>query len=212
MTENYFVDQSDLTLAIIIERLKREEAEKQRRWRRVAVAGFVLLCHVLVVGVMLRAKLTNAVHEPPPHRTELVWLLKPQGTMMTKGDREIDRRRETMIRQAYKAMETLPQIFLERPNAITLDEDPGLALGRALACGAGSFEYLTPDGQRRCYRKPWGFTYDRYGYIILAGPHMPKPEKERPSEVLARQRNNAPVCPNNVDPNAPCLDRIIRGN
>lgn len=210
MTECYFVDSTDLTLAVVLERLKREEAEKKRRWRRLAVAGLVALGHSLIIGWMIYAKLSQLPPSKPPPETELLWLLKPP-VVVKPGPNSTDQREE-MIRQAYKAVQLLPPVDRDRTNAITVDDDVSMALGRSLACGAGSFEYLTPEGQRRCLRKPWGFTYDRYGYVILDTGRLPAREKPRPSDVLARQRNTAPECPNNVDPNAPCLGRIIRGN
>jgi hypothetical protein len=99
----------------------------------------------------------------------------------------------------------------EESNAIT---DLGLALGRSLACGANSFEYLNSKMRNECRHKPWQFVYDRYGNIILDPQGRTADVREetlRPSDVQAHERNTAPRCPQNMDPNAPCMADIIGG-
>lgn len=210
MTVAYFVDETDLTLAVVTRRLAREAEARKRRWRRLVAVGIVLSAHTLLIGYLVHAKLINAVPEKAPPKTELLWLLLPPAKVAS-GVRKTEER-DKMVREAYKAVEMLPQTTYERPNAITIE--PGLALGDAIACGAGSYEYLTPDGRLRCRHRPWNFTYDRYGYVILDTQGLVrKPEKTRPSDVMAHERNTAPRDPSSyIDPNAPCLDCIIRGN
>ena len=99
----------------------------------------------------------------------------------------------------------------EENNAIT---DFGLALGRSLACGANSFEYLNSKMRSECRHKPWQFVYDHYGNIVLDPQGRTQDVREetlRPSDVQAHERNTAPRCPQNVDPNAPCIADIIGG-
>jgi hypothetical protein len=211
LAEVYFVDETDLALAIVVERKRREEALRKRRWRRQLTAVWVGVAHAVVIFLMIHAKMVELGREKPPTETQLLWLLLPRATMTQAPDR--DWTSEDMVRQAYKAVQMLPRVAAPRPNAITIN--PGEALGQAIACGAGSFEYLTPEGQERCQHKPWALKYDRYGYVILDSEprhEKEKREKPRPSDVMAHQRNTAPTDTKNVDINAPCLDCIIRGN
>lgn len=104
-----------------------------------------------------------------------------------------------------------PKEQSEESNAIT---DLGWALGRSLACGANSYEWLNNKMRAECMRKPWNFAYDRYGNIVLDTRARIERDEEtlRPSDVQTQERNTAPACPQNVDPNAPCLSAIIHGH
>ena len=92
--------------------------------------------------------------------------------------------------------------------------DPALALGQALACGASSFEYLSPKAQARCKHTPWHYKYDKDGYIVLDATVRPVEPEHNPTGAEAAQHimNTEDPCPANVDPNAPCLYRVIHGN
>lgn len=212
MSLSYFVDDTDLALAVVIRRQARAEEARRRRWRRLVVAGGVCLAHLVVIGYLIHTKLTQDAPEKPPPNIQLLWLLQPRASAAS-GVREDDPHEE-IVRQAFKAVEMLPKVDVERPNAITID--PGLALGAAIACGAGSYEYLTANGRWRCQHRPWGFVYDRYGYIILdtqENARARQADKARPSDVMAHERNTTPRNPAPyIDPNAPCLECIIRGN
>jgi len=210
VTDAYSIDESALAVAGILERLNKRRTAKKHRLFRVIVATGVAVMHMLVIMLLIETRIVVTTHEKPPHETQLLWLLLPRAVQSSGNQAE--RQAEEMIRQAYKAVQLLPNVVdSPRPNAITVD--PGLALGQALACGAGAFEYLTPEGRLRCGHRPWNFIYDRYGYIILNTQERPaQAEKPRPSDVMAHQRNTAPECPANVNPNVPCLERIIRGN
>jgi hypothetical protein len=209
-----FLDQSALVASGILERLERRRKAKKHRLYKATVAVFVILIHVLVVLLLIRTTLIVVKMEKPPQESRLLWLLLPRANQIS-GNRN-EKKADEMIRQAYKAVQLLPRVVenADRPNAITVDS--GLALGQALACGAGKFEYLTVEGRARCVSKPWNFTYDRYGYIVMdmRDPQQKKrdEQKVRNSDVMARQRNTQPVCPTYVDPNAPCFARALRGD
>jgi hypothetical protein len=210
VAEAYFIDETDPTLAVVLGRRKREEAQKKRRWRRQLTAIFVGVAHLLVIFLMIQSRMVEVAREKPPTQTQLLWLLLPKASMTQAREREL--KSEDLVHQAYKAVQLLPMVEADRPNAITVE--PGDVLGQAIACGAGRFEYLTPEGQARCKHKPWAFLYDRYGFVILdtSQRHDRTQEKPRPSDVMAHQRNTGPSNTKNVDANAPCLDCIIRGN
>jgi hypothetical protein len=210
VADAHFIDEKSAAVGIL-ERLNKRKTAKKHRLYRLSVATGVTLAHLLVAVVIIQTKYLTVSREKPPVETQLLWLLLPRASVSPGHQSEVEA--EKMVRSAYKAVQLLPRVndSPQPSNAITLD--PGLALGQALACGAGRFEYQTREGQLRCVTKPWNFTYDRYGYIILdLKEHQRKPEKPRPSDVMAHQRNTAPPCPQGADPNSPCLSRIIRGN
>ena len=211
MTETYFIEDVPLTIDLVRQRLQREAAAKKRRGYRATVAGVVVFLHFVVIALLVAVKIAAPVREkPPPKPAQLLWLLLPPATQAqgTQNEREA----EDLVRRAYKAVQLLPQLNREGgSNAITLE--PGVELGAAIACGAGSFEYLTEEGQRRCRHQPWHFTYDRHGYLVMDARNLPPPAKKpHRGSALEKERYTPDPCPKNVDPNAPCLDRIIRGN
>lgn len=210
MAETIFLDKSALASSGILERLEKKRKAKKHRLFRLTVATGVTLAHIAVVILLVRTTLIAITREKPPVETQLLWLLLPPAP--NSPGTQSERQAADMVKQAYKAVQLLPLVQSKevRPNAITID--PGLALGQAMACGAGKFEYLTRDGQAHCISKPWKYTFDQYGYIILDTSPQEKKKKEeklRPSDVMAHQRYSAPVC---LVPNAPCAERIINGN
>ena len=145
-----------------------------------------------------------------PAEAPLLWLLLPKAPGAPKivpqhSQKELSSETPPMI---YSLPITLPP----SPNAIT---DFGLALGQALACGANSFEYLSPQAQARCKRVPWHYTYDRYGTIVLDTQYKPRePEQHKTSgaEALAHERNTADPCLAAKAAGVECIDKIITGN
>jgi hypothetical protein len=210
VTDTFPIDGPGAALADILERQRKRDAAAKRTWRHHSVAVGVTIVHVLIVALLIQTRIVTFSREKPVKDQPLLWLLLPRAS---QAPQDVNQQREAdLVRQAYKAVQLLPQIEQPvRPGAITVD--PGLALGQALACGAGSYEYLTPEGRRRCNDTPWHFRYDRYGYIILDARGQPAvAEKPRPSDVMAHERNTQSVCPKNIDPNAPCLGRVVHGN
>lgn len=185
-----------------------EAAAKRARRRSVAVVGVVAL-HVLFVWVLLLAQVfpIETFKRQPLER--LTWLDLSQPA---QAPRVVPTPREKKDEQTAVNPYLVPKIIRpkeEENNAIT---DLGYALGRSLACGANSFEYLNSKMRAECKHKPWQFVYDRYGNIILDPQGRTPQEREetlRPSDVQAHERNTAPRCPKNVDPNAPCLADIF---
>lgn len=204
------IDDTNPAVADILIRLNKRRKRKRLTPFRLVVAVVVAIVHVVVIWHLIQIHLAAPMRAKNPPKTQLLWLLLPRNAI-SPDTSELDAQK--MLRDAYKAVQLLPNVPHEpNPNAITLDV--GEALGHALSCGAGKFEYLTPEGQRRCRSKPWGFEYDRYGYIILdtRGVAPKQPEKQRPSDAMAHERNTAPVCAKYIDPNAPCIEKILNGN
>jgi hypothetical protein len=167
----------------------------------------VAVLHILVIFLLLQADWIPVVRARPPAEAPLLWLLLPKAPGTSKPEQQ--RSQKPASREAVKVY-TLPiTLPPPSPNAIT---DPALALGRALACEANSFEYLTPEGRASCRRPPWNYRYDKDGMIVLDTQYKPPEPKPTNADIMARQRIEGPVCPENVDPNAPCLSSVIQGH
>lgn len=189
-------------------RLKAEDDARRLATRRAWAAAGVAVVHVAFIFFLIASQwLPASMRIKPPE--PLMWLqLQPAPAKAQT---------QTPVTPRHKAPAWMAPTFVmpkvirppeEENNAIDL----GLALGRSLACGANSFEYLTPRQQAACIRQPWHFVYDHWGNIVLdAQPRRVEQEKPRPSDIQAHERNTAPSCPKYIDPNAPCLSDIVPG-
>jgi hypothetical protein len=186
-------------------RLRTDEDARRRAMRRAVAAVAVAVLHVAFIFLLFHADWIVDLRTRPLTEPPLLWLLLPKAPGAPKV---VQLRSQKEGQHERPAFFSLPITLPPSPNAI----DPGLLLGEALACGANSFEYLTPQGRSNCRRPPWNFTYARDGTIILNTQYRRPEPKPTPAEVLAHERYTAPSCPEYVDPNAPCLSRIIGGH
>jgi hypothetical protein len=196
-------------LAELRARLRVEEEARKKALRRLAAGAAVVVFHALFILLLIESEWLPADIEKIQKIEPLTWinLLRPAA-----APKVIPAKPRKPEEHGSVNPYVVPQIIRppeEENNAIDL----GLALGRSLACGASSYEYLNSKMRAECKHKPWQFVYDRYGNVVLdAIPRIPQEEKPRPSDIQAHERNTAPRCPHNVDPNAPCLADIIGGD
>lgn len=193
-------------------RFRADEAGQRRGRSRGVALGVTVVVHVLFIWVLILAEFMPFALVGRPKIEKMTWIVLNQPA---QAPRVIPTKQTKADSDAAVNPILVPKILKpkveEENNAIT---DLGLALGRSLACGANSFEYLNSKMRSECRHKPWQFVYDRYGNIILdpqgRGAEV-REETLRPSDVQAHERNTAPRCPQNVDPNAPCIADIIGG-
>lgn len=208
MADTSFVGESATALAAFLTRLKTDEEARKRAQRRGGAAALVAVLHISVIFFLLQADWIPRVRARPPAEAPLLWLLLPKAPGMSKLEQQ--RSQKPAAREAPKVY-TLP-ITLPPPSPNNAITDPALALGRALACEANSFEYLTPEGRANCRRIPWNYRYDKDGMIVLDTHYKPPEPKPTNADIMARERIEGPACPENVDPNAPCLSKVIGGH
>ena len=188
-------------------RLRVEEETRKRAIRRVLAGAAVTVLHVIFVLVLIASQW---VAVPLPKLEEIKPLMWVVLTQPAKAPKVASAKPKKGGENGAITTVVPPRIIQqqEENNAIDL----GLAIGRSLACGANSYEYLNSKRRAECRHRPWQFVYDRYGNIVLDARERPVEEEQlRPSDIQAHERNTAPTCPQNVDPNAPCLSSIIGG-
>jgi hypothetical protein len=182
----------------------------QRAKRRSWAVGAVVALHILFVWLLILAQFIPFEGLGKPKLERLTWINLNQQSQAPKVEPTPRKKDDTNTAvNPYIVPKILQKKKDEESNAIT---DFGLALGRSMACGANSFEYLNSKMRQECRHRPWQFVYDRYGNIILDPQGRTPQEREetlRPSDAQARERNTAPRCPKNIDPNAPCLADIF---
>ena len=210
MADTSLVGESATLLAELGLPLHLQDAARKRAMRRFLAGAGVVVFHILFLVLLVTSEWFPVDFKEQIERRPLLWILLPQASRTPKVVPV-----KPLKSTQGQAASTFVKPDLVRPheeenNAINL----GLALGRSLACGANSYEYLTLRQRLNCHYQPWQFVYDRYGNVVLYADQRPPEETEklRPSDVQAHERNTAPSCPKNADPNAPCLSDIIHGH
>ena len=209
VADTSFVGESATMMAELRARLRVEGEARKRAMRRILAGAAVAVLHVIFALLLIASQWLPVALPKPEEIKPLMWVVLTQPAKAPKIAPAKPKKG-----QESGAITTIVPPRLIRPeeeenNAINL----GLAIGRSLACGANSFEYLNTRQRAACIRKPWQFVYDRYGNIALDARERPVEEEQlRPSDIQAHERNTAPTCPQNVDPNAPCLSAIIGGH
>lgn len=194
-------------------RPSREVAPK----RKAASWIFVGIVHLLILNLLMFSQdLTSLVRRGAEHETILILdgnqksdapaprLVEPQAPVGTPP--EIPR-----------PPVPVPPPVIEAPQRAQREGAPDgdllTAVGRELACSAGSYENLTTAQRARCPRAPWQGALAPNGAIVLANPERinrfapPPPEfalSGADAQRLSIERANP--CP--VMLNVPCLNRI----
>ena len=139
---------------------------------------------------------------------EAIWILMPKPPAPPKPQVETPPvPEETLPLPQIIAPITVPTIRT-RPQAQAPTGDLS-GVGRALACGASSYEYLTAQQREGCRRRPWDFVRKADGTIVL---DVPKPVEPPPSiaDISRHIQQTQPTCP--LLANTPCLNKIIHGD
>lgn len=191
---------------ILRERRRTETAERERIIRRSIVSLLVLVVHILAISVFVyssRIPLTQRVRTTIPEA--IMWLILP--TKPVEPNLIHPELPQAAVPE-YSEPITLPPIPA-RPLPAAPPSGGLLGVGRSLACGASSYEYLSPVQREQCLRHPWTFVKRADGTIVL---DVPKPIETAPSTIdsIRHQQETAPPCP--VLSNVPCLGKVMRGD
>jgi len=170
------------------------------------VALAVLVLHVVALAVLIyssRVPLAQRIRSTIPEA--IMWLVRPQKPVNPKFVQpEIPEQPLPEI----TAPITLPPIFVQ-PLPSAPPSEGLLGVGRSLACGASSYENLSPLQREQCRRRPWTFVRRANGTIVLDVPKAIEPPPAT-IDILRHQQQTAPPCP--LLSNVPCLDRVIHGD
>jgi hypothetical protein len=183
-----------------------EVADRERNFRRTIVAVAVLILHVLAISVFIyssRIPLVQRIRTTIPEA--IMWLVlpsKPVNPVMVKPVLP-----EEPLPQVTAPI-TVPPITA-RPLPAAPPSEGMLGVGRSLACGASSYENLSPAQREDCRRHPWHFVKRPDGTIVL---DVPKPVEPPPAsiDVLRHEQQTAPPCP--ILSNVPCLGKVMHGD
>ena len=191
---------------ILTERRRAETAERERLIRRSIVSLLVLALHVLVIAVFIyssRIPATQRVRATIPEA--ILWFVLPPKPV---EPRMVHPELPEAAVPEYTAPITLPPIPA-RPLPAAPPSGGLLGVGRSLACGASSYEFLSQLQRDQCLRHPWTFVKRADGTIVL---DVPKPIETQPTaiDVIRHEQETAPPCP--VLSNVPCLGKVMHGD
>ena len=200
-------------------RRRRSDAERRRLLIRDLVSwALVLLIHLIIFFSLVisleqvrerrgtKGAVETILDLSLLHRNNapLVNVTRPD---TEKQDRDI----------SAKPLTVIPPVPLAPPVIEEQKPTPGDILGnvgRFLACGASSFEYLNPAQQARCTRQPWQALELPNGTLVLNTlPRLMIQDTGQPDNsgaAAARRQAQNPGCGFLV--NTPCLDDVISGN
>ena len=199
-------------------RLPPSEEERRRILVRDGVAlVLVALIHILILlGLVIsleQARQRQGRRGPIEQMLDLSLLRQPRPTPLNLAKPEDNEQNDI----SAKPLTIIPP----KPPVLELQQEappaaqPGdilNSIGRAIACGAGDFEYLTRQQQERCLHEPWQGLQLPNGTIVLLGPPRlaaPGPLQMTGADALQNQSRTAPNCPIMV--NTPCLADMFNG-
>ncbi|HWA90231.1 MAG TPA: hypothetical protein VG889_09370 [Rhizomicrobium sp.] len=204
----------DMPFALIAgERLRAGEAERERRLKQIGAGVAVALVHIVILAALLTAGHLGilATKAPPKEMVLLLPMLQHRKT-------------ETLPPPVSAPVpETRPEV--EPPHTITLPQPPKAetkpqnpsdvmqAIGKELACGAGSYEHLSQTEREECKRHPWKYKKDSKGVIVLDVPKGAEPEGSSMSGADAELhiQQTADPCVAAGNTHTECIHRTLFG-
>jgi hypothetical protein len=197
-------------------RLPPSQEERRRIMMRDGVAlVLVALIHILLfmaLVISLQQARDRQGRGPIEQFLDLSLLRQPRTVPLTLAPPE-DNEQNDVSAKPLTVIPPKPPVL--EPPAAPPAAQPGdilNSIGRAIACGAGDFEYLTRQQQERCLHEPWQGVQMPNGTIVLLGPPRlaaPGPLQLSGAEALQHQAQQAPNCP--IMLSGPCLADMFNG-
>lgn len=193
----------------LAERTLADEAERQRNIRRGLTALVVLLLHIVALAVFIVSNKVPVVERVRATVPEAIWVLMPLPHPPSHKPVPLPQpQTPTIMTPVITSPITLPPV---QTHPLSRPKDDGLlGIGRSLACGASSYENLTPLEREECRRHPWHFVRKPDGTIVLEAPPKPVIPPPTAADVIRHEMQTAPPCP--ILNNTPCLGKIMHGD
>ena len=179
--------------------------DRQRNLRRSIAVAAAVVVHILIITLILvsnQVPLIKRIKETIPEA--ITWIPMPPSS-----HRRIEQPPPNPQAQPFPQITapiTLPPVPHRQET-----QQPGdlIGVGRSIACGASSYENLSPQQREHCLRHPWAYVKRPDGTIVLDAP---KPVEPPPSiaDIMRHEQQTAPPCP--VLQNVPCLGKVVGGS
>lgn len=168
--------------------------------------ALVALVHLLLVTLFVMSEFVPQDRERRPTMIETMFLL----SMLPSEDAPQIKVIKPEVPSATAPIFTTAPVIVQRPEPPMIKpETPAdilRSIGEALACGANSYEELTPVARSHCVHEPWIPREAADGTIVLEGPARPVVQGElhlSGAEQMRHDMQTGPNCPILV--NTPCL-------
>jgi hypothetical protein len=200
--------QMPLAIPALLHPLRVPEGDRERYLKRAAAWLIVLLLHILFFAGLMVASRWGTVRHAPPKETILI--LQPPSAR-TKGPLMPPPPLPTI-----RPIEAVPPttITLPPPQPQKTQPKPGTMedIGRELACGAGSYEYLTQAEREACKRQPWHFKKDSHGVIVLDRTPPPDDTQVSGAQEDRREIQQSNPCIAAGATHSECIHKTIFGH
>ena len=191
--------------------LRVSEAQRERYLKRSGAGLAVVLVHVLILIALLTANQIGSFVRPVPK--EAILLLPPlQKDQRTKPAFPVV---PVPTVRPVNIPPTIPIITAPPPPSTT--QKPGdvmQAIGRDLACGAGSYENLSQPQREACRRQPWRFKKNAKGVIVMDKSLSAAPPDEPITGVDAQTQigRTTDPCVAAGNTHSECIHKTILGH
>jgi hypothetical protein len=190
-------------------RLRVSEAERERHLKRLWAGIAVVLVHIIILIALLTANHIESFLRQTPKETIL--LLPPPNNQ--------DKTRPafpSVIIPSDRPVNIPPTIILAAPPPPSTSEKSGdilQAIGREIACGAGSYENLSQTQREACKRQPWHFKKNNKGEIVLDRTTTTPPQEEPVTgiDVTSQVQKTSDPCVAAGSTHSECAHKTIFG-
>jgi hypothetical protein len=185
------------------------EDERERYLKRAGAWLAVILVHALFIAGILTAGQLRQIVRQTPH--EVIFILPPIETKV----------------EHLPPVSVTPSVRLtpipERLNTITLPPPPKektapptqsdvmQAIGKELACGAGSWEHLSQAQREACRRQPWRFKKNAKGVIVMDTSPPPTEEMTSGADQQLHIGQTADPCLAAGNTHSECVHKTLFG-
>ena len=189
-------------------RLRVGEAQRERVLKRSGAGIAVALVHILILLALLTANQISSFIKQPQKETILI--LPPL--------QHPDKSRPALpyvILPADRPVNIPPTIYMIPPvPSQSTSKNPAdvmKEIGKALACGAGSYEYLAQAERETCKRQPWHYKKNNKGIIILDPTPPPPPEQITGIDAQTHTQSTTDPCVAAGNTHSECIQKTIFG-
>lgn len=200
----------DMSFAVIAgDRGRAAEAERERMLKRVGAGIAVALVHVFILAALLTAG-HFGILRPKAQPKEMTLLLPA----LQQKTREVLPPTPLPLPDARPTVQLPPTITLPPPKPDTTTRpstDVMQAIGKELACGAGSYEHLSQSDREECKRHPWKYKKNAKGVIVLdvTKPLPDEPVAGADAELHIQQTQDPCLAAGNT--HSECIHKTIFG-
>jgi hypothetical protein len=203
-SQNSFADPPRVLMADM--HLRINEAQRERYLKRIGATVAVVLVHIVILIALLTSNHIGPFVRPAPKETIL--LLPPLNQ---------DKSRPALpnvVLPAERPVNIPPTIAITPPPSPEKSQAPVdimKEIGKALSCGAGSYEFLTQVEREACKRQPWHYKKNSKGVIVLDPTPPPPPEQITGIDAQTQTQTTTDPCVAAGSTHSECIHKSIFG-